>query len=213
MRSILPSLPVTTTQPFSTFTRLTVFIDRLINVPSFVSITKRGPASGSGAGSGGGVGFVVRAVEVEGVLRRVVELRGVGFGLAGSSVSSVFGSADFASVLFSTTGSDVLGCEGVGLDVRLGGVLVRGLFLVVVGRVVSGVVITVSTGVAEGVGSGVGAVATSVTGGSGSGKRAPTEETRRVFPPPVVAVSGAALSDGPISGPPITGSKDPPKKI
>ncbi len=71
-----------------------------------------------------------------------------------------------------------------------------------------------SAGVAVGIAAGidVGASAASVTGGSGSGNRAPTDETRFVFPlpvevdGPVVAVSFSAMSD-----PPAIASKDPPK--
>jgi len=68
----------------------------------------------------------------------------------------------------------------------------------------------VASGVGSGVGSGAGAAAISVTGGAGSSIRAPTDDTRLV--PGVRAgtsVSGGSVSA--ISGPPITGSNDPPK--
>ena len=66
----------------------------------------------------------------------------------------------------------------------------------------------------SGVGSGVGATATSLTGVAGSSMRAPTEVTRLVFFPEAL-VAGAAegtASLSAISGPPITGSNDPPNR-
>ena len=67
----------------------------------------------------------------------------------------------------------------------------------------------VSTGFASGVGSGVGAAATSV-GGGGSFILAPTEETRRV-PGLATGVSTFGVSLSAMSGPPMIGSKEPPK--
>ena len=76
----------------------------------------------------------------------------------------------------------------------------------------------VSAGFASGVGSGVGSgvdvvFATSVTGGSGSSILAPTDDTRLVFRAPegVVSVT-AGVSASAISGPPTTGSNDPPNE-
>jgi hypothetical protein len=91
IRSIFPSFPAITTQPFSTNTRRTVLIDRLMSVPSFVSITRRGPASGSVASEGAGSGLVLR----EAIVPRLVFGAGrvfVGSGLS-ATVSSFFGAS------------------------------------------------------------------------------------------------------------------------
>src|ERR1051325_6138917 len=131
MRWSLPSLPITTTQPFSTVTRFTVLIERLINVPSLVSMTRRGPISGSGS-TGGGFGAGVSLAVVSGgrgagrrtaglrprVLRtgadRLVSTLGEGSGVA-AGLSTGFASGVGAGVgsgvgaaATSVTGSSIL---------------------------------------------------------------------------------------------------------
>jgi len=184
IRSIFPSFPVTTTQPFSTVTRLTVLMDRLINVPSFVSITKRGPTSGSGSAGVAGAGLTGRAV----VPLRTVFVRRGGFVLG---VVATAGSADVclgssvglvSSLCFAVSSTDGVGV-GFGADAvdrRPAGrrvlALAGGVVLVVFFALVFGA--GDSAGVATGVGLGVGATTASVTGGAGSSIRAPTELTR-----------------------------------
>src|ERR1051325_8494342 len=131
MRSIFPSLPVTTTWPFSTVTRFTVLIDRLINVPSFVSITRRGPTSGSGS-TGGCFGFGVS------VAATVSRVRGVGAGAglrpAGRRVRvfrtgaglAGFSSAVFPSVFGVSTGFGSGVASGVGSGVGAAATSVTG---------------------------------------------------------------------------------------
>jgi hypothetical protein len=178
-----------------------------MSVPSFVSITKRGPASGSVASEGVGSGFVVR----EAVVPRLV--LGAGRVFAGSGLSA--------------TVSSFFGSSVVVVSVSLGFVVVGDTVRRVVERLVRGVVreavvlgaaagfaagfVTVSSGVASGVGSGVGAAATSAGVGSGSGKRAPADETRlplRLALATVVSVVDASSS--PVSGP-LMAANDPPK--
>ena len=64
-----------------------------MSVPSFVSITRRGPASGSVAFEGVGSGFVVR----EAVVPRLV--RGAGRVFAGSGLSATVSSFFDSSVV------------------------------------------------------------------------------------------------------------------
>ena len=178
-----------------------------MSVPSFVSIIRRGPLSGSVVSVGGDSGLVRVLV----VPRRVL---GAGRLLAGAG--------------FSTTGSSFFGSSVVAVSVSLGFVVVVDGVRRVVERLVRGVLravvflggaagfsglgfVTVSSGVASGVGSGVGAAATSTGVGSGSGKRAPADETR--LPLRLALATGVSVVDvssSPISGP-LMGAKDPPK--
>jgi len=175
----------------------------------------RGPISGSAASGAAvaGSGFGVRLAVVE--PRLVVVLAPV-FGFAGSvasPLSSVFAVSSTAGVStgFGFTGTGETVRRPAGLRVR-GGVVatIFGASSIFSGGAPSGD----SAGVAVGIAAGkeVGASAASVTGGSGSGNRAPTDDTRLVFPLPVevkgsvVAVSFSAMLD-----PPAIGSKDPPK--
>jgi hypothetical protein len=179
-----------------------------MSVPSFVSITRRGPASGSVASEGAGSGFVVR----EAVVPRLV--LGAGRVFAGSglsaTVSSFFGSS---VVVVSVSLGFVVAGDGVRRVVER---LVRGVVreAVVLGADVGFSAlgfVTVSSGVASGVGSGVGAAATSAGVGSGSGKRAPAEETR--LPVRLTLATGVSVVDAsssPISGP-LIAANDPPK--
>jgi len=173
-----------------------------------VSITRRGPVSGSGSGGGFGVVLAVAAP------RRGVFRAGVfGFG-SGSAVSvlAVDSSAFFSAVV--SAGVSV--CFGAGVVLTGGVRLVVGVRL---RALLTGGVRGVSTfgfgssTFGSGVGSGVGVAATSVTGGSGSLIRAPTEVTRFVFRAPVEVVFELAsgVSAYAMSGPPASGSNDPPK--
>jgi len=181
----------------------------------------RGPISGS-AGTGTDVGGVAVAGSGLGVRFAVVDdprlvvVLVIVFGFAGSvasPLSSVFAVSSTAGVSsgFGFTVAGVMVRRPAGLRVR------GGLVIAVFGAssiLSGGALIGDSSGVAVGiaVGMDVGASVASVTGGSGSGNRAPTDDTRFVFPLPVevkgsvVAVSFSAMSD-----PPMIGSKDPPK--
>jgi hypothetical protein len=180
----------------------------LMSVPSFVSITRRGPASGSVVSEVDGSGFVVREAVVP---RRVL---GAGRAFAGSGLSA--------------TVSSFFGSSVVVVSVSLGFVVVGDAVRRVVERLVRGVVreavdlgadagfsalgfVTVSSGVASGVGSGVGATATSAGVGSGSGKRAPADETRLPLRSALATgVSVVDASSSPASGP-LMAANDPPK--
>ena len=179
-----------------------------MSVPSFVSITRRGPASGSVVSEVDGSGFVVREAVVP---RRVL---GAGRALAGSGLSALV--------------SSFFGSSFVVVSVSLGFVVVGDAVRRVVERLVRGVVreavvpgadagfpalgfVTVSSGVASGVGSGVGAAAISAGVGSASGKRAPDDETR--LPVRFVLATGVSLveaSSSPLSEP-LMAANDPPK--
>src|SRR5689334_6070594 len=143
-----------------------------MSVPSFVSIIRRGPVSGSVASGGGDSGLVLRGAVVP---RRVL---GAGRVFAGSGVSATVSSFVLGSSAVAVSGS--LGLVVV-VALRVVERLVRGVVreAVVLGAGFSGLgFATVSSGVASGVGSGVGAAATSLGVGSGSGRRAPADETR-----------------------------------
>lgn len=206
-----------------------MLIDRLISVPSFVSMIKRGPTSGSGAGAGvaaAGSGLVERLVAEP--LRLVLLAGGfVVVGLvpgvvAGGEGDSAVSPLSSFFVVSSTVGvSTTFDFTDVDDDVRLpAGRRVRGevgdTVALGAGSILSGgAAIGDSSGGAEGVATGVvadvDADATSVTGGSGSGKRAPTDDTR--FAPGLVVATDSllAVSSSATSGPPAMGSNDPPK--
>ncbi len=133
---------------------------------------------------------------------------GAGVG-AGSSVARFGSSAGGVS--------RGVGCRrGGGLRPRVrGGVVVRVVSRSAGFSVSAGVGVSTgfASGVGSGVGCGVGAAAVSVTGGSGSGMRAPTEETRLVLLPATAGsgFSGSGVSASAMSGPPGIGSNEPPK--
>ena len=166
IRWILPSLLTTTTQPFSTITRRTVLIDLSISVPSAVSITKRGPTSGS---CSAGCSAVGRGCARRDVLR-LVDVVSAGFSSGVAAVSvSVFGFA--ASVVSVAGGRERERRPVVRRGVRVG-------VEVLSGSEAAGVSVV---GLDSGDGSGVGTAATSCGGGSGSLMRAPTDDTRLPF--------------------------------
>ena len=153
-------------------------------MPSFVSMIRRGPLSGSGAASVTGSGFGAFTVVPD---LRVLFLAVV-FGLGGVTGSTVsFGSLVFADVFSAVVFSATFGFTGVGVVVLLpAGLRVRGeVFVAVVfgaGSFFSPAGASVdSDGEAEGVASGGRAAVATSGDGSGSGRRAPTEETRLVF--------------------------------
>ena len=197
-----------------------------MSVPSLVSMIRRGPISGSGATSaaGSGFGFVVFAVVVEVVAVRLgfVRLPGLALGTSeGAAVSGIASAVLESSFLAVPSVAVVSETFGFTVDVvvvrRPAGRRVRGVVAAVVGFAfavgasgwTSGAA-SLFSGVASGVGAG--AAATSVTGGSGSGSRAPTDDTRLVFPDPLEAdASGVAASFSARSLPATMGSKEPPK--
>jgi len=159
-----------------------------------------GPVSSTG--SGGGFGFA------DGEAPRLALLRAEGFGAVSGSVVS-FGSP--AVALLSGFGeAEAVALLPVGWRERERALLEGFGFGASTSAGFS--FVAPGDGDSSGVGSGVGATATSLTGGAGSFMRAPTELTRLDFCPkaPVAAEEGASLSA--ISGPPITGSNDPPNR-
>jgi len=182
---------------------------RLTSVPSLVSIINLGPVSSAVSGGGFG-GFAGDETP------RLALLRAAGFDAGSASVVSLASvvSAPFATVVSVGFVDDgvVVARLPVGRREReravLGGLGFGAFTFAGCSFVASG------DGDSSGVGSGVGATATSVTGRTGSSMRAPTEVTRLVFFPEALvagaAEEGASLSA--ISGPPITGSKDPPNR-
>lgn len=165
-------------------TRLTPLIGRLISVPSFVSITNRGPTSGAGSGLGASVGAGV------------------------FSAGFVDGSSDFFAL------SVDFGVVSFGFGAGRGRTVTRRGERAVRGGVVFalstgfGVSTGFASGVGAGVGSGVGVAATSVGGGAGSSIVAPTDETRFVLRP-VADVSAFGVAISSTSGPPTIASNEP----
>ena len=174
----------------------------------------RGPISGSGSVGVVGAGLTGRAVVP---LRAVLDRRGVlGLGV-GAAAGSLAGVLDSSVGLVSSVRFAVSSAAGVDVGFGVGVVALRPA-----GRRVralaGGVVVVVllelglglgDSGVASGVGSGVGAAATS---GAGSSIRAPTDVT--LFPLLAVAgVSVVGVSPSAMSGPPMTGSNEPLKRI
>ena len=152
-----------------------------------VSITRRGPTSGSGSGfgcsAGARVGSVVRAVSA-GCRVVVFGVRAVVPTLRGGALRE----------RAARDGVDGLGVSAVPAGFSAG--------------------VDDSIGFASGVGSGVGVAATSVGGGSGSLIVAPAEFTRFVLRPPTAGGSvfdSDGVSFSAISGPPTIGSNEPPK--
>src|SRR5215510_2223432 len=200
-------------------------MERLIIVPSLVSMISRGPTSGSaGLGAAEADSEALVTVErLEAALFFAVFLVGAFAGLlsavasavsAGLSVAVTFGAvlAGIVSLVFAVAGVRL---PVVRVDLGLLRAAVGGVTGFGAGSVTAG--FSASDGGDESMGavadgaSGVGAEVTSTVPGVLSSIRAPVDDTLLVFlsPPKVAAAGGASVSS--MSAPPRTGSNEPPK--